>query len=250
MSVAEDRSTRRDLPQATVARLPDYLHVLERLVADGIRSVSSTELAASAGVTPAQLRKDLSQLGSYGVRGVGYDAEHLAGRIAQALGLTRAWPVIIVGIGRLGEALARYPGLTDRGFEIAALFDIDPRLIGKRVAGLPIRPMLELPRVVTERAPVIGVIATPGQAAAGVCRFLADAGVTAILNFAPTVLTEPPGVHLRQVDVANELQILAFHAQGGPIPGATGADDEPPAASEPASGSGPLGPGVGPGVAE
>ena len=113
------------------------------------------------------------------------------------MGLTRAWPVVIVGIGRLGEALARYPGLTERGFEIAALFDIDPALVGRRVAGLPIRLMLELPRVVAERAPVIGIIATPEQAAAGVGRFLADAGVTAILNFAPAVLTEPEGVHLR-----------------------------------------------------
>jgi redox-sensing transcriptional repressor len=211
--LVEDRSARRGLPQATVGRLPEYLHVLERLVAEGTRSVSSAELAASAGVSPAQLRKDLSQLGSYGVRGVGYDTEHLAGRIAHALGLTRAWPVIIVGIGRLGQALARYPGLTERGFEIAALFDIDPTLVAQPVAGLPIRPMLELPRVVAEKSPVIGVIATPEQAAAGVCRFLADAGVTAILNFAPAVLTEPPGVHLRQVDVANELQILAFHVQ-------------------------------------
>ena len=93
--MVEERSARRGLPQATVTRLPEYLHVLERLVTDGTRSVSSTELAASAGVSPAQLRKDLSQLGSYGVRGVGYDTEHLAGRIAHALGLTRAWPCLL-----------------------------------------------------------------------------------------------------------------------------------------------------------
>lgn len=214
VNVVEERSGRRGLPQATVARLPEYLHVLERLIAEGTRSISSTELAAAAGVSPAQLRKDLSQVGSYGVRGVGYDTEHLAGRIGQALGLTRAWPVVIVGVGRLGQALARYPGLTERGFEIAGLFDIDPTLVGRTVAGLQIWPMLDLRRVVAERAPVIGVIATPGHAAAGVCRFLVDAGVTAILNFAPTVLTPEEGVHLRQVDVATELQILAFHSQG------------------------------------
>ncbi|WP_255574236.1 redox-sensing transcriptional repressor Rex [Austwickia sp. TVS 96-490-7B] len=213
--MSEENGVRRDVPEATVIRLPDYLHVLTRLTEHGQRSVSSAELAAAAGVTPAQLRKDLSLLGSYGVRGVGYDTVRLAGHLASALGLSHAWPVLVVGVGRLGEALARYPGLSERGFRIAGLFDADPALTGSEVAGQPIRPMSELATMAAELAPVIGIIATPEDAAESVCAQLVQAGVTAILNFAPAVLPEPPGVHLRQVDVANELQILAFHAQGG-----------------------------------
>lgn len=237
--MTEESGERREVSGATVARLPDYLHVLTRLAEQGITQVSSSELASAVGVTPAQLRKDVSQLGSYGVRGVGYDTEHLAGRIAVALGLTRPWPIVIVGIGRLGQALAHYPGLAERGLDVAALFDIDPALIGSTIGDLPIHDMADLPRVVAELAPVIAVIATPASAAADVCARLADAGVTAVLNFAPDVLAAPPGIHLRQVDVAHELQILAYHAQGaqaspavGTLPGAPGPREEsaqPPA---------------------
>lgn len=211
--MSEVSADRRGVSGATVARLPEYLHVLNRLTQQGTHQVSSSELAAAVGVSPAQLRKDLSRLGSYGVRGVGYNTQRLAGHIAVALGLTHPWPVVVVGAGRLGQALGRYPGLVERGLRIAALFDVDPALVGGEVAGARIHDMSKLPEVIAGLGSVIGIIATPESAAAEACAALVDAGVSAILNFAPAVLPEPPGVHLRHVDVANELQILAFHMQ-------------------------------------
>ncbi|GAB76903.1 redox-sensing transcriptional repressor [Austwickia chelonae] len=210
--MSDEIAARRGMSEATIARLPDYLHVLGKLIDRGTRSVSSRDLAAATGVSSAQVRKDLSLLGSYGVRGVGYDTAGLAGHIAHALGLSHPWPVVIVGAGRLGKALVRYPGLDGRGFAIVALFDSDPALIGTRVEGVEVHAAQEIPRVISRYAPVLAVIATPEDVADEVCTRLVEAGVTGILNFAPTVLPEPPGVHLRQVDLANELQILAFHA--------------------------------------
>ncbi|WP_116112523.1 redox-sensing transcriptional repressor Rex [Austwickia chelonae] len=210
--MSDEIAARRGMSEATIARLPDYLHVLGDLIDRGTASVSSRDLAAAAGVNSAQVRKDLSLLGSYGVRGVGYDTAGLAGHIAHALGLTHPWGVVIVGAGRLGQALVRYPGLDGRGFAIRALFDSDPDLVGTRIREIEVHAVDEIPEVVSRHAPVLAVIATPAEAAAGVCARLVEAGVTGILNFAPVVLPEPQGVHLRQVDLANELQILAFHA--------------------------------------
>jgi len=211
--VSVEPALRREIPDATVARLPEYLRTLSRLAEDGVLSVSSEELAAAVGVRSAQLRKDLSHLGSYGVRGVGYDVETLALEISRALGLTQDWPVAIVGMGNLGHALASYSGFVTKGFRIVALFDDDPALADQHVVGVPIRPFAEL----QERHEVdpisIGVIATPAAAAQSVCSALVDAGIHSILNFAPAVLNVPDGVDVRRVDLSTELQILAFHAQ-------------------------------------
>jgi len=177
--------------------------------------VSSERLAELAGVNAAKVRKDLSYLGSYGTRGVGYDVEHLVRQITQTLGLTHDWPVVIVGIGNLGQALAGYRGFGARGFRIVALVDTDPAKVGRRIAGRVVEPLSDLPEIVTSRGVAIGVIATPAEAAQDVVDRLVAAGVRSILNFAPAVVTVAPDVSLRKVDLATELQILSFYGQHG-----------------------------------
>jgi len=210
----------RGVPEATVARLPLYLRALAVLAERGVVTVSSDELAESAGVNSAKLRKDLSYLGSYGTRGVGYEVEFLRHQISREIGLTQDWPVVIVGIGNLGQALANYAGFASRGFRVVGLVDADPTRSGEVVAGLVVRHADDLEQVIRERRVAIGVIATPAGAAQHVCDRLVAAGVTSILNFAPTLLQVPHGVDLRKVDLSIELQILAYHEQrknGAPL---------------------------------
>ena len=178
-----------------------------------IGTVSSERLAELAGVNAAKVRKDLSYLGSYGTRGVGYDVEYLLHEISRELGLTHDWPVAIVGVGNLGQALANYRGFGARGFRIVALVDADPEKVGQTVGDLTIESLDDLPDIARERGVAIGIIATPAHAAQEVADRLVDAGVTSILNFAPTVVTAPTGVSLRKVDLAIELQILSFYQQ-------------------------------------
>jgi redox-sensing transcriptional repressor len=201
------------IPEATVARLPVYLRALFALAENGTATVSSEELALAAGVNSAKLRKDLSHLGSYGTRGVGYDVDYLVYQVSRELGLTQDWPVGIVGLGNLGRALANYGGFASRGFRIAALLDSDPAVVGTRIAGLTVQPADQMEAVIRRHRVSIGVIATPAATAQAVCDRLVTAGITSILNFAPVVLTVPEGVDLRKVDLSIELQILAFHAQ-------------------------------------
>jgi redox-sensing transcriptional repressor len=201
------------IPEATVARLPVYLRALYGLAERGISTVASEELAAAAGVNSAKLRKDLSHLGSYGIRGVGYDVDYLVYQVSRTLGLTQDWPVVIVGAGNLGRALANYGGFVSRGFTISAMLDSDPAIVGSRIARLIVRHVDELEAVVARYNVAIGVIATPAGSAQVVCDRLVSAGVTSILNFAPLVLSVPEGVDVRKVDLSIELQILAFHAQ-------------------------------------
>jgi redox-sensing transcriptional repressor len=202
-----------DLPPATVARLPVYLRELNQLSRSGVDVVSSGELAEAVGVNPAQLRKDLSHLGSYGTRGVGYDVALLQAQIGREMGSAREWPVVIVGIGNLGRALAGYFGFASRGFRIVALVDPDPSLVGTSVHGVRIADLAELESVVAETKAAIAVLATPADAAQAVVDRLVYQGVTSILNFAATVLTVPVGVTVRKVDLGQELQILAYHEQ-------------------------------------
>jgi redox-sensing transcriptional repressor len=216
------RVPERGIPEATVARLPVYLRALVSLTERGIATCSSEELATAAGVNSAKLRKDLSYLGSYGTRGVGYDVEYLRYQIAREIGVTQDWPVVIVGIGNLGHALANYSGFTSRGFRIVALLDADPARIGDPVGDMRVQPMSELETVVDEQAVAIGVIATPAPSAQQVCDRLVAAGVTSILNFAPTVLAVPDGVDVRKVDLSIELQILAYHEQRKALSAADG----------------------------
>ncbi|MGI8434673.1 MAG: redox-sensing transcriptional repressor Rex [Nocardioidaceae bacterium] len=203
----------REVPEATVARLPVYLRTLTSFAERDVATASSEDLAGAAGVNSAKLRKDLSHLGTYGTRGVGYDVNYLRYQISREIGLTQDWPVVIVGIGNLGHALANYSGFGNRGFHIAALLDSDPARRGESVAGRRIRPLADLDEVVRSEAVSIGVIATPANAAQDVCDRLVAAGVTSILNFAPAVLAVPDQVDVRKVDLSIELQILAYHEQ-------------------------------------
>jgi len=203
----------RDIPEATVARLPVYLRALTTLSEQGTATCSSEELATAAGVNSAKLRKDLSYLGSYGTRGVGYDVAYLRYQIARQIGVTQDWPVVIVGIGNLGHALANFSGFRSRGFRVVALLDADPDRHEETVAGVVVRPFDDLDEIVHEHGVAIGVIATPALAAQDVADQMVAAGIRSILNFAPIVLAVPAGVDVRKVDLSIELQILAYHEQ-------------------------------------
>jgi redox-sensing transcriptional repressor len=203
----------RHIPEATVARLPVYLRSLLELASADVTTVSSEGLAERCGVNAAKVRKDLSHLGSYGTRGVGYDVEVLLSQISRELGLTQDWPVAIVGLGNLGHALANYQGFSARGFRIAALVDADRSKVGEVVADLAVRHLDELPAIAADQAIAIGIVATPASSAQEVADLLVAAGVTSILNFAPAVISVPRGVSLRKVDLSIELQILSFYQQ-------------------------------------
>ena len=203
----------RSIPEATVSRLPLYLRILVEVTEQGEKTVSSDRLAELSGVNAAKVRKDLSHLGSYGTRGVGYDVEILMFQISRELGLTSDWAVAIVGFGNLGHALANYRGFTERGFRIAALFDADPRKVGEKAAGLSVRHMSELKEVVGSEEISIAIIATPATAAQEVADLLVEAGVKSILNFAPQLINAPSDVSIRKVDLSMELQILSYYLE-------------------------------------
>lgn len=203
----------RPIPEATVSRLPLYLRALVEIAGDGGTTLSSVALAAATGVNSAKVRKDLSHLGSYGTRGVGYDVAYLIHQIRRELGLTQHWPIVIAGIGNLGHALANYRGFAERGFRTAALVDNDPAKVGEMVSGLRVRAVEDLGAIASEHDALIGVISTPAAAAQQVADAMVDAGIRSILNFAPAALTVPEGVSVRKVDLAVELQILTYYEQ-------------------------------------
>src|SRR4051812_31278709 len=207
-----ERPARR-IPEATVARLPVYFRSLVELATSQTATISSERLAEMAGVNAAKVRKDLSYLGSYGTRGVGYDVEYLLFQMSRELGLTQDWPVVIVGIGNLGAALANYGGFSDRGFPLAAPVDADPGKGGQQLGDLPVRHIAELPALAEEFGIAIGIIATPASVAQAVAARLVAAGIASVLNFAPAVISVPDAASLRKVDLAVELQILSFYQQ-------------------------------------
>jgi len=201
----------RTIPEASVARLAVYLRILGELAQEGVETVSSDELAAVTGANPPTLRKDLSYIGSHGIRGVGYEVSPLLHQLERVLGLNHRQAVALVGVGNLGHALAGYTGFGGRGFPVAALFDVDPDLVGIHINGILVEHVRAIPEVCAERGVTIGMIATPGPAAQGACDLLVSSGVRCILNFAPVVLQVPGEVEVRKVDLAVELQVLAFH---------------------------------------
>jgi len=223
----------RDIPQATVTRLATYLRVLGAFAESGTLIVSSEELAAAAGVGSAKLRKDLSFLGPNGVRGVGYDVVRLQSRIEAALGLDRGHRVVLVGVGNLGRALARYPGFDRRGFTMAGLFDSRPEVVGTRVGDLVVRHVDDLEVDARELGATIGVVATPEEAAQQVCDRLVRSGVRSILSFAPVELEVPEHVEIRRVDLSVEMQVLSFNsARNDELVRAAASDDVRPAAGD------------------
>jgi redox-sensing transcriptional repressor len=194
-------------------RLPMYLRLLGEVTAQGVTHISSDQLAELAAVNAAKVRKDLSYLGSYGVRGVGYEVAFLAYQIQRELGVNHEWPIVIVGAGNLGQALANYGGFVERGFGLVGVFDTDPSKIGTQVGGICVQHLDELSEVVQTRGVNIGVLATPAATAQEAVNRLVRAGVGSILNFVPIVLLVPRGVHISKVDLAGELQILSYYEQ-------------------------------------
>jgi redox-sensing transcriptional repressor len=200
------------IPEATVARLPRYLRCLTDM-SHTDETCSSENLGEAAGVNSAQVRKDLSHLEAQGTRGVGYDHAELREQIRKALGLTSIHPVIVIGAGNMGSALANYKGFGTWGFEIVAVLDVDEEKIGTRVDGLIVEPLRRLEDIVAEKAVEIGILATPPSAAQSITDRLTASGVKSILNLAPTILKTDEDVSVRRVDLSTELGILAFHLQ-------------------------------------
>jgi redox-sensing transcriptional repressor len=198
------------IPRATIERFTVYLQCLRTAERD-TTTVSSEQISGKCGVNPALVRKDLAYLGSKGVRGVGYDIAGLAGEIEKVLNLQHEWRVVILGAGRLGSALANYPGFVGRGFSVAAVFDNDPAIVGTRTDGHVVQPVDRLQEAVAEHGAAIGVIAVPAANAQDAADALVGAGIKSILNFAPVLVDVPAGVEVRRVDLATELQVLAYY---------------------------------------
>jgi redox-sensing transcriptional repressor len=201
----------RRIPEATVVRLPVYQRILLELVRAGTATVASDQLAEMARVNASKVRKDLSFLGSFGTRGSGYDTKYLLSQIDRELGIDGDWPVAVVGLGNLGRALANSQGFTSRGFRVCSLFDVEPSLVGSRIHGLTVQHLDDFETVAAADLPSIGVIATPAAVAQDVADRMVAAGVGSLLNFAPKVLTVPPTVLLRYVDLSIELQVMSFY---------------------------------------
>lgn len=202
------------LSRAAAQRLSLYLRSLTAWPSDAGK-VSSGRIATAVGVSDAQVRRDLAALGHLGQRGIGYDARELATAIRAALGINRTWRAVLVGVGNLARALLRYQGFRAQGFEIVGLFDVDPEKIGQNVEGLVVEPVSNLAGQVGRMGAELGVLSVPGEVAQSVADTLSSAGVRGILNFAPVVLRLPPQVRLVTVDLAIQLEQLAFQVQHG-----------------------------------
>lgn len=199
------------IPPTTVQRLPVYLRCLVQASALHMPVVNSVQIAEMAGTNAAQVRKDLSYLGEFGVRGIGYDVDSLISHLSKHLGLTEHRRVAIIGYGRLGSALQSYPGFEERGMKVVAVLDADPAKVGTAVDGHTVEDVDSLEAVVEREGVEIAIITVPAAYAQGVADRLVASGVRAIMNFAPVQLQVPEGVEVRQADVAGELQILSFH---------------------------------------
>ncbi|MBM4186532.1 MAG: redox-sensing transcriptional repressor Rex [Gemmatimonadetes bacterium] len=200
----------KTIADATVRRLSLYLRFLEDFRHEGASTVSSGALAAKGGTTSAQVRKDLSFFGSFGKRGLGYPVNQLIKRLRDILGLGRRYRVVVVGAGKIGNALIQYPGFGERGFDIVAIFDNDPAKIGQQWNDLTVRDAAHLERDCGQLEPDIGVIVTPGEVAQQIADRLVKAGLTAILNFTPVQLTVPARVTVKGVNLVLELEALSF----------------------------------------
>jgi len=198
------------LSRATVSRLPRYLRLLDDL-RESQTTVSSGELADAAGVNPANVRRDLSDLGFQGTRGVGYSVGDLRMRIQRELGISGRRSVAIIGAGNLGTALARYSGLSQRGFDVVAIYDVDPRRIGERVGDVTVSAAASIGDDCRRGVFSMAILAVPAGAAQQVAEQLVASGVSSILNFAPVRVTVPEKVPVRQVDLSTELQILSYY---------------------------------------
>jgi len=203
--------SKASIPDIVIGRMPIYLRALEQLIQEKEEYTSSHELGERLGISSAQIRKDLSHFGEFGKQGTGYHVQYLCKQIRHILKVDREWPVALVGVGDLGRAIANYRGFQARGFRIAALFDSDPKTVGERVGDLEILPMDRLADEIRRKAIRIAMIAVPAAEAQAVANLLLEAGVTALLNYAPITLTVPDGVHVEYIDPAAHLQHMTFY---------------------------------------
>jgi len=206
-----------NIPTAAVQRLSLYLRQLDYFQVHNRRTISSRQLGEPLGISDAQVRKDLAHFGQFGQAGVGYRVDELGPRLRQILGTDKTSPVVIIGFGNLGRALSAYRGFDKRGFEIAAVFDADPKKVGQPIAGsdsIRIRPMTDLPKVVVERDVRMGILAVPASSAQAAAEAMVSAGIRGILNFAPVTLHVDAGVAVASVDLAVQLEQLSFQIAG------------------------------------
>jgi redox-sensing transcriptional repressor len=207
------RGAEPGVPKAAVGRLSLYLRQLERFVRDGTTKVSSRRLGEALGIGDAQIRKDLGYFGQFGHAGIGYQAKELMQAIRRILGTDHEWPVALVGIGNLGRALVGYRGFRRLGFQIRAIFDLDPKKVGTAVEGIRVESVGALETRVRKLGIVLGIIAVPADAAQPVADSLIAAGVRGILNFAPAPISVPTGVSLSSVDLAIQLESLSYQVR-------------------------------------
>lgn len=201
----------QEIPDIIISRLPVYLRALQRLADVGAQTTSSQELGDSVGISAAQIRKDLSQFGEFGKQGTGYHIPFLIEKLQSILNVDQVWDVTIVGMGDMGHALARYQGFTNRGFRIIMAFDNDPEIIGSKVGSFVVHDARHLVRDVSEAGIKIAMLTVPAVAAQEVTDKLAEAGVKAILNYAPISLNVPKGIHVQYIDPAIGLQRMAYY---------------------------------------
>ncbi len=204
---------KRAIPDIVIGRLPVYLRALNFLVAEGRQITSSQELGDRLGISSAQIRKDLSHFGEFGKQGTGYDIAFLRQQLSEILKVDRMWDVALVGAGNLGKAVADYPGFAGKGFNIIAIFDDDPAKIGQimGVNRVKVLPVDELAATLRVREITVGIIATPATAAQATARTMIDAGVKAILNYAPITIMAPPGVRVQHLDPVVGLQRMTYY---------------------------------------
>ncbi|MEY4608063.1 MAG: hypothetical protein RL625_280 [Gemmatimonadota bacterium] len=200
----------KHIAEPTVRRLSGYLRYLEAFDADGHETISSGELARVGGTTSAQVRKDLSFFGSFGKRGLGYAVKDLMASLREILGLDTRWPVVIVGAGKIGAALAQYRGFGTHGFDVVGIYDTDPARVGTQLSGVTVRADGDFERDIAALHPRIAVLCVPGESAQAALDRVVAAGIRAVLNFAPTSLVAPEGVTVRAVNMATELEVLAY----------------------------------------
>lgn len=201
------------IPDIVVGRLPIYLRALNRMMQEKKEFTSSHELGERLGISSAQIRKDLSHFGEFGKQGTGYNVTYLYEQIRHILNIDREWPVAVVGVGDLGHAIAHYKGFTARGFRVSCLFDSDPAKIGEQVAGLTVKSIDELPAEIQRQGIKVAMIAAPADQAQMVANQLVQAGVRAILNYAPISLTAPPHVHVQYIDPVAHLQHMTYYLE-------------------------------------
>lgn len=208
-------SPAKTAPKAVVGRVSLYLRQLESFQRQGTATISSSRLGAALGINDAQVRKDLAFFGQFGYPGIGYRIEELSQALRRILGIDRSWPTALIGLGNLGRALIKYRGFRNRGFQIVAIFESDPKKFGQSHAGLTVRPIDDLPRAVAELGIELAILTVPADAAQRVADQVVAAGIAGILNFAPTTLATPPGVSIVAVDLSVQLEHLAYKVQRG-----------------------------------